>query len=288
MLPRGAALELKGLVRRYGRPYSAALGIDLRSRQPGDLSKWFLASMLYAKPIREEAATRTYKIFEAEGRTTPRRIVEAGWEGVVGLLDAGGYVRYDFSTADKLLGAFGALQARYGGDLNRLHAAAKGSGELERLLEGLGKGIGDVTVAIFLRDLLGIWPKARPGLTPLERLPCANWAFRNPQWRPLPGGCASARFACGRRWHGTASACAAAKAPDRSPRAVNYPAVARHFCRGMAAKIVGDAVVMLGGYGHLREYPPEKMYRDVKALQIYEGMNHIQRVVIARHLLGAP
>ena len=170
MLPRGAALELKGLVRRYGRPYSAALGIDLRSRQPGDLSKWFLASMLYAKPIREEAATRTYKIFEAEGRTTPQRIVGAGWEGLVGLLDAGGYVRYDFSTADKLLGAFGALQARYGGDLNRLHAAAKGSGELERLLKGLGKGIGDVTVAIFLRDLLGIWPKARPGLTPLERL----------------------------------------------------------------------------------------------------------------------
>jgi len=170
LLPRGAALELKALVRRYGRPYSAALGIDLRSRQPADLSKWFLASMLYAKPIREEAATRTYKIFEAEGRTTPQRIVGAGWEGLVGLLDAGGYVRYDFSTADKLLGVFGALQAQYGGDLNRLHAAAKGSGELERLLKGLGKGIGDVTVAIFLRDLLGIWPKARPGFTPLERL----------------------------------------------------------------------------------------------------------------------
>ena len=170
MPPRRGAVELKALVRRYGRPYSAALGIRLRSRQPAELSKWFLAGILYAKPIREETATRTYKVFEAEGRTTAQRIVEAGWEGLVGLLDAGGYARYDFSTADRLLAVFGNLQARYGGDLNRLHAAAKHSGDLERLLTELGKGIGDVTVAIFLRDLRGIWSKARPGLTPLERL----------------------------------------------------------------------------------------------------------------------
>ncbi|HYB73578.1 MAG TPA: acyl-CoA dehydrogenase family protein [Candidatus Sulfotelmatobacter sp.] len=76
-------------------------------------------------------------------------------------------------------------------------------------------------------------------------------------------------------------------APDRSTRGVNYSAVAKLFCRGAAAKIVGDAVVMLGGTGYLREYPLEKTYRDVKALQICEGTNHIQRVVIARHLLGA-
>jgi len=66
-----------------------------------------------------------------------------------------------------------------------------------------------------------------------------------------------------------------------------YAAMAKLFCTEAAAKIVGDAVVMLGGYGYMREYPIEKMYRDVKALQIYEGTNHIQRVVIARHLLGA-
>ena len=170
MPPRLGALELKALVRRYGLPYSAALGIDVRSCRLAELSKWFLASMLYAKPIREETATRTYKIFEAEDRTTAQRIVGAGWEGLVGLLDAGGYVRYDFSTADRLLGVFGNLQAKYGGDLNRLHAAAKDSGDLERLLKGLGKGIGDVTVAILLRDLQGIWSKAKPRLTPLERL----------------------------------------------------------------------------------------------------------------------
>ncbi len=61
----------------------------------------------------------------------------------------------------------------------------------------------------------------------------------------------------------------------------------KFFCSVTAAKIVGDAVVMLGGYGDMREYPLEKMYRDVKALQIYGGTNHIQRLVVARHLLGA-
>lgn len=71
------------------------------------------------------------------------------------------------------------------------------------------------------------------------------------------------------------------------PERAKYAAMAKLFCTEAAAKIVGDAVVMLGGYGYMREYPLEKMYRDVKALQIYEGTNHIQRVVIARHLLGA-
>ncbi len=62
--------------------------------------------------------------------------------------------------------------------------------------------------------------------------------------------------------------------------------MAKLFCTEAAAKIVGDALLMLGGYGYMREYPLEKTYRDVKALQIYEGTNHIQRVVIARHTRG--
>lgn len=70
------------------------------------------------------------------------------------------------------------------------------------------------------------------------------------------------------------------------PERAKYAAMVKLFCSEAAAKIVGDALVMLGGYGYMREYPLEKMYRDVKALQIYEGTNHIQRVVIARHLLG--
>jgi hypothetical protein len=80
----------------------------------------------------------------------------------VAALDAGGYVRYDFKTATKLLDVCRALVKDYGGDLNALHAAATDTADLEERLKALGKGIGDVTVNIFLRELRGVWSKAEP------------------------------------------------------------------------------------------------------------------------------
>jgi alkylation response protein AidB-like acyl-CoA dehydrogenase len=50
-------------------------------------------------------------------------------------------------------------------------------------------------------------------------------------------------------------------------------------------RITTDAVQVFGGYGYMRDYPVEKLMRDAKLLQIYEGTSQIQRVVIARHLL---
>ena len=47
-----------------------------------------------------------------------------------------------------------------------------------------------------------------------------------------------------------------------------------------------DAVQIFGGYGYTKEYPVEKLMRDAKLLQIYEGTSQIQRVVIARNVLG--
>ena len=54
-----------------------------------------------------------------------------------------------------------------------------------------------------------------------------------------------------------------------------------------AMKVATDAVQVFGGYGYTREYPVERFMRDAKITQIYEGTNQIQRVVIARDLLGA-
>ena len=87
------------LERRLSRipSYSRELGLDLR--KPRDRFKWFLASMLFAKRISSEIARKTYKLFEAEGLTTPDALLRAGWDKLVEVLDAGGYVRYDFSTA---------------------------------------------------------------------------------------------------------------------------------------------------------------------------------------------
>jgi acyl-CoA dehydrogenase len=57
------------------------------------------------------------------------------------------------------------------------------------------------------------------------------------------------------------------------------------FASDMAMKVTTDAVQLLGGYGYIRDFPVERMMRDAKITQIYEGTNQIQRVVIARQLL---
>jgi alkylation response protein AidB-like acyl-CoA dehydrogenase len=52
-------------------------------------------------------------------------------------------------------------------------------------------------------------------------------------------------------------------------------------------KVATDAIQVFGGYGYTREFPVERFFRDAKIMQIYEGTSQIQRVVIARELLGA-
>jgi alkylation response protein AidB-like acyl-CoA dehydrogenase len=64
-----------------------------------------------------------------------------------------------------------------------------------------------------------------------------------------------------------------------------YCALAKLVAGDAAMKVTTDAVQILGGYGYVREYPVERMMRDAKITQIYEGTNQIQRVVLARELL---
>lgn len=62
-------------------------------------------------------------------------------------------------------------------------------------------------------------------------------------------------------------------------------AMAKTFAADVAVKVTVDAVQVMGGYGYSREYPVERLLRDAKITQIYEGTNQIQRVVIAGHIL---
>jgi acyl-CoA dehydrogenase len=68
--------------------------------------------------------------------------------------------------------------------------------------------------------------------------------------------------------------------PDRA----KYASMAKVFASDTAMAVTVDAVQVLGGYGYVKEYPLERMMRDAKITQIYEGTNEIQRVVIARTL----
>jgi alkylation response protein AidB-like acyl-CoA dehydrogenase len=62
-------------------------------------------------------------------------------------------------------------------------------------------------------------------------------------------------------------------------------AMAKLYCSDVAMEVTTEAVQVLGGYGYMQEYPVERMMRDAKITQIYEGTNQIQRLVIAREML---
>jgi len=131
--------------------YSKDLGIDLKSKKESELFKWFLACLLFGKPIQQEVAKRTYFEFEKEGLLKPKKILKAGWSKLVRVLDRGHYVRYDFSTATKLLEICKKLKKDYGTMLNFIKSAKSKKGLEKKLLEF--KGIGPVTTRIFLRDI---------------------------------------------------------------------------------------------------------------------------------------
>ena len=150
------------LVQTLGGTFARELGIHLAGRKASEIFKWFLASIFFGARISETIAVRTYREFENEGLVEPRKIVDRGWDGLTVVLDSGGYVRYDFKTATKLLDVSRALLEKYGGNLNNLHTIASDARDLEGRLKALGKGIGDVTANIFLRELRGTWPKAEP------------------------------------------------------------------------------------------------------------------------------
>lgn len=151
-------VDLKIRRLRKIKTYSEELGLDLK--RPEDRFKWFLASMLFAKRISSEIAKKTFKRFEEEGLVTPEAILEAGWNRLVQILDSGGYVRYDFSTASNLLDVSKSLLERFG-SLDKVHEKAESPEHLEELLTGF-RGMGPVGVNIFLRELRRIWEKADP------------------------------------------------------------------------------------------------------------------------------
>jgi alkylation response protein AidB-like acyl-CoA dehydrogenase len=71
-----------------------------------------------------------------------------------------------------------------------------------------------------------------------------------------------------------------------SPDLVRFSAMAKLFTTDMVNRATSRAVQVLGGYGYIRDYPAERMMRDARVFAIFEGTNEIQRLVIARQLLG--
>jgi len=189
------------VLNRYSGRFAVELMIDLRAG-PETRQQWFLAAILYGARISGQLAARTYRVFAARQVHTPEAILAQGWDNLVVLLDEGGYARYDFKTATKLLRVMTTLTEQYQGSLERLHDLSENYEDLESRLRALGPGIGPATVNIFLRELRGIWVRATPPLSLLaqgagERLglftpgltPEAALAALDREWQaqPVPG-----------------------------------------------------------------------------------------------------
>ncbi len=78
----------------------------------------------------------------------------------------------------------------------------------------------------------------------------------------------------------------AAAIDENDPQKSKYAAMAKRFATDVGFKVANDALQLHGGYGYLKDYPLERIVRDLRVHQILEGTNEIMRVIIARHELG--
>lgn len=77
----------------------------------------------------------------------------------------------------------------------------------------------------------------------------------------------------------------AARTYDDGKQNTSLASMAKYFCSDIAMKITTDMVQILGGYGYMKDYPVERMFRDAKLTQIFEGTNQIQRMIIGREMI---
>ncbi|KAJ5805099.1 hypothetical protein N7474_010986 [Penicillium riverlandense] len=137
--------------------YSSELGIDLDTGNEAECFKWFMACLLFAKPIQQQIAKQAFLDLTQAGITSPDAIEDTGWNRLVEILDEAHYVRYDYSTADTLLDNAKDLKKKYGtfGDLLKQSTS---TAQLSECLQEF-KGVGPKTVEIFLRDMTPVLQK---------------------------------------------------------------------------------------------------------------------------------
>ncbi len=146
----------ENIINKESISYVKKFGLNLRN----DPFPCFLLAILFGARISENIASRTFSIMKVEGLIEPGRIIERGWEGLVDILDLGGYTRYDFKTATKILNVSRNIISK--GGLKNIIENSANPEELVKELKSLSPGIGDVTVGIFMREIVDIYKNAKP------------------------------------------------------------------------------------------------------------------------------
>lgn len=149
----------KRLVAMLGGRFSEELDIDV-DKGDHEIERWFLAAALFGTRISAAVAMNTYRVLAAAGVSTVREVAGHKWDDLVRLLDTGGYARYDFRTATRLIALANTVTERYPDGFVELRAIC----EPVRLVAELDRlpGWGPVTIQLFLRELRGVWSGAQP------------------------------------------------------------------------------------------------------------------------------
>lgn len=133
------------------------LGIDLSDRKDSEVFKWLVACRLFGRRISQEIAADSFRELDRAGLLTPKKLADADWQRLVDLLIAGGYKRYDESTASELIKLGQDVQQHYDGRLSRILDSDSDKGPTKKAVKERVqefKGLGPTAADIFVRELL--------------------------------------------------------------------------------------------------------------------------------------
>jgi endonuclease III-like uncharacterized protein len=134
----------------------ADLGIDPGRGTDSQLFKWLVACDLFGRRISQDIAAAAFKELDKAGLLSPKKLAEADWQQLVDLLGAGGYKRYDESTARELIQLGNDAMQNYHGRLSRITDGQDGKSaakaEIKSRVQEF-KGIGPTAADIFVREL---------------------------------------------------------------------------------------------------------------------------------------
>lgn len=132
------------------------LNINIGSRQERDLFDWLMCVILFSKPVQQELAGEAFQILKKHKVDSPDGLKKAGWQKIVNMLGEAHYVRYDESTATRLLEASDKIREDYDGRLRNLVDSCDSPATLKRRIQEF-KGIGPKGADIFMREVKPVY-----------------------------------------------------------------------------------------------------------------------------------
>ena len=132
------------------------LGINIASGSEKQLFHWFICVILFSKPVQQEIAGAAFRDLKKEQVDTPERICAAGWQRIVDILDTAHYVRYDESTATRLLDASKKVVDEWDGKMLAMVRSCEKPTMLRKKIQEFN-GIGPQGADIFLREVAPVF-----------------------------------------------------------------------------------------------------------------------------------